>query len=237
MNPDQVREAIRRGLLGPSRQIESSAPVATVASRGYRCVLCNAGPDIELMVNRMIVGGATYAQAHRALSPINEARISLGEPEISYQTVQRHGRDHLPAKSAAIREIVERQARTARLDAEEGTTNIITLAAYAEAMMTKAFQDMVDADISPAEGLQAAKFLNQLIQAERGSVGVETAFAELGYLIAAVKEAVPQQYWSAITAKIEEKRGSRVIDVDSEEFDPGEQPEEDFSPPDDGEDF
>ncbi len=208
-----------------------------MAPRGYRCVLCNAGQEVVAFVDRLIVGGATYAEAHRALSVINEARAHAGEQEISYQTVQRHGRDHLPAKSAAIREIVERRARAAQLDVEEGTANILTTAAYAEAMMTKAFQDMSVVDVTPAEGLQAAKFLNQLLQAERGNVGVEAAFAELGYLIAAVKEAVPQQYWSAITAKIEEKRGSRVIDAETEDFDPGEQPEEEFSPPDDGEDL
>jgi hypothetical protein len=126
-----------------------------------------------------------------------------------------------------------------QLDVEEGATNILTLAGYAEAMMTKAHQDMADVSVTPAEGLAAAKFLNQLMMAERGNVGLETAFAELGYLIEAVKEAVPQQYWSAITAKIEEKRGSRVIDAEvTDEFDPGEQPEEDFNPPEDGdEDF
>lgn len=188
-------------------------------------------------VNKLIVGGHTYAETHRALSAINEARSSIDRPEISYQSVLRHGREHLPARSAAVREIVERRARAARLDVEEGSANILTQAAFAEAMMVKAFQDMADVTVTPAEGLQAAKFLNQLMQAERGNVGVETAFAELGYLIEAVKEAVPQQYWAAITSKIEEKRGSRVIDaeVDGEgEFDPGEQPEEEFSPPDDG---
>ena len=102
--------------------------------------------------------------------------------------------------------------------------------------MTRAFQDMSVVDVTPAEGLQAAKFLNQLLMSERGNVGMETAFAELGYLIEAVKEAVPQQYWSTIMAKIDEKRGSRVIDAEVEEFDPGEQPEEEFNPPDDGED-
>jgi hypothetical protein len=77
------------------------------------------------------------------------------------------------------------------------------------------------------------------MRAERGNVGLETAFAELGYLIEAVKEAVPQQYWAAITAKIDEKRGSRVIDAEvaDDEFDPGEPEEEEFNPPDEDDDF
>lgn len=210
-------------------------PSTAIVPRGYRCTVCNAGEEIVALVNRLIVGGSTYADTHRALAAINEARAVQDRPEIGYQAVVRHGREHLPARSAAVREIVERRARAAQLDVEEGTANIITTAAYAEAMMTKAFQDMSVVDVSPVEGLQAAKFLNQLMQAERGNVGLETAFAELGYLIEAVKEAVPQEYWALITAKIEEKRGSRMIDaeVQSEEFDPGEQPEEEFNPPDD----
>lgn len=237
MNQEEAREAIRQGLLSFGQPLNAISPsLGTVDTRrGYRCVLCNAGAEIVVFVNRLIVGGATYAEAHRALSAINEARVASGNPEISYQTVLRHGRDHLPAKSAAIREIVERRARAVQLDVEEGTASIITTAAYAEAMMTKAMQEMSEVAVSPSDGLQAAKFLNQLLTAERGNVGLETAFAELGYLIEAVKEAVPQQYWSAIMSKIEEKRGSRVIDAEvEEEFDPGDQPEEDFSPPDDG---
>lgn len=239
MTPEETREAIRQGLLDFGHQSGVAPPVAGVVDirRGYRCVLCNAGPEVVVFVNRLIAGGATYADAHRALGAINEARAIQNQPEISYQTVMRHGRDHLPAKAAAVREIVERRARAVQLDVEEGTANILTTAAYAEAMMTKAFQDMSEAEVSPSDGLAAAKFLNQLMMAERGNVGLETAFAELGYLIEAVKESVPPQYWSAITAKIEEKRGSRIIDVESsEDFDPGEQPEEEFSPAEDDDD-
>jgi hypothetical protein len=213
-----------------------TVPGTEVVPRGYRCAVCNAGDQVVAYVNRLIVGGSTYVEVHRALAAVNEGRVATGEPEISYQSVQRHGRDHLPARSAAVREIVERRARAAQLDVEEGTANIITQAAFAEAVMVKAFQDISTTEVTIAEGLQAAKFLNQLMMAERGSVGLETAFAELGYLIEAVKEAVPQQYWSAITAKIEEKRGSRTIQAEAEEFDPGPQPEEVFSPADDGDD-
>lgn len=240
MTPEEAREAIRQGLLNVGQTLDLAPynPGTVDIPRGVRCVLCNAGPEIVVFVNRLIVGGATYAEAYRALSVINEARIAAGNTEISYQTVARHGRDHLPAKAAAIREIVERRARAVQLDVEEGTANILTTTAYAEAMMTRAMQDMSSVEVTPAEGLQAAKFLNQLLMAERGNVGLETAFAELGYLIEAVKEVVPQQLWPAITNKIEEKRGSRTI-VDAaevDEFDPGEQPEEDFSPPDDDDD-
>jgi hypothetical protein len=213
-----------------------TVPGTEVVPRGYRCAVCNAGDQVVAYVNRLIVGGATYAETHRALAAVNEGRLATGEPEISYQSVQRHGKEHLPARSAAVREIVERRARAAQLDVEEGTANIITQAAFAEAVMVKAFQDISTTEVTISEGLQAAKFLNQLMMAERGNVGLETAFAELGYLIEAVKEAVPQQYWSAITQKIEEKRGSRTIEAEVDEFDPGEQPEEDFSPPDDGDD-
>lgn len=218
-----------------------AVPSTAITPRGYRCAVCNAGDEVVAFVNRLIVGGATYAEAHRALAAINEARAERDQPEIGYQSVLRHGKDHLPARSAAVREIVERRARLSQLDVEEGTTNILTVAAYAEAMFTKAFQDLADVTVSPAEGLQAAKFLNQLMAAERGNVGLETAFAELGYIIEAVKEVVPQQYWDSITRKVEEKRGSRVIDAVVEredEFDPGDQPEEEFSPADDDdEDF
>lgn len=229
MNPE--RALVRQDPLTP--------PGNAIVPRGYRCAVCTAGDEVVTFVNRLIVGGATYAEAHRALSAINEARVAQDQPEISYQSVMRHGREHLPARSAAVREIVERRARAAQLDPEEGTANIITQAAFAEAVMVKAFQEVSTTEVTIAEGLQAAKFLNQLMMVERGNVGLETAFAELNYLIEAVKEAVPKEYWPLITAKIDEKRGSRVIDAevqDPDEFDPGEQPEEEFSPADDGED-
>lgn len=239
MSPEEVREAIRQGLLNNTGQpldLTPFNPGTVDIPRGVRCVLCNSGPEVVVFVNRLIAGGATYAQAYRALSAVNEGRLASGQPEISYQTVLRHGRDHLPARSAAVREIVERRARAAQLDVEEGTANILTSAAYFEAVMTRAFQDLSTTDVTVAEGLQAARLFNQLMQAERGNAGMETAFAELGYLIEAVKESVPQKYWTEIISKIEEKRGSRVIDATvEEEFDPGVQPEEEFSPPDDGE--
>lgn len=247
MSPDEAREAIRQGLLN-ARQPEDLRPLdpavlsgASVAiPRGTRCALCLAGPEVVEFANKLIVSGARYADVYRALTAINEARAALDQPEISYQTVQRHGRDHLPAKHAAIREIVERRARAAQINVDEGTANILTVAAYAEAMYTKAFQDMADAEVSPAEGLQAVKFHHQLMQSERGNVGMETAFAELGYIIEAVKESVPPQLFAQIVARIDEKRGSKIIDasVIEDEFDPGDQPEEEFSPPDDdGDDF
>lgn len=237
MNPQEARRAITQQLMAG---VSSTPPLpGTIAApRGYRCLVCNAGQDVADFVNRVLVAGATFAEAHRALGPINDARMANGQDPIGYQSVYRHGRDHLPAKSAAVREIVERRARAAQLDVDKGTTNIITVAAYAEAMMTKAFQEMASVDVSAAEGLAAAKFLNQLMAAERGNVGVEAAFAELGYIIEAVKESVPPQLFAKIVAKVEEKRGSMVIDasVVGEDFDPGEQPEEEFSPDDDGED-
>jgi len=189
--------------------------------------------------NRMISSGTRYAEVHRALSVINEARATEGLPEIGYQTVQRHGRDHLPARDAVIREIVERRARAAQLDVDEGTANILTVRAYAEAMMTKAMQNVSETEVSMVEGLQAAKFLHQLESADRGNVGIETAFAELGYIIEAVKEFVPPALFAQIVARIDEKRGSRIIDasVVDDEFDPGDQPEEEFNPPEDDEEF
>jgi hypothetical protein len=217
-------------------------PGNSIVPRGYRCAVCTAGGEIVAFVDRLIVGGSTYVEVHRALAAINEARVAQNQPEIGYQSVQRHGKEHLPARSAAVREIVERRARAAQLDVDEGTANILTTAAYAEAVMTKAFQDISIAEVTIGEGLQAAKFLEQLMRAERGNVGLETAFAELGYLIEAVKEVVPQALWPAITSKIDEKRGTRIIDAqvaeEVEEFDPGVQPEEEFNPADDGdEDF
>ena len=218
------------------------SPGTAIVPRGFRCAVCTAGGEVMTFVNRLIVGGSTYAEVHRALAAINEARVTQNQPEISYQSVQRHGKEHLPARSAAVREIVERRARAAQLDVDEGTVNIITSAAYFEAVMTKAFQSIETMEPTVSEGLQAAKLLEQLMRAERGNVGLETAFAELGYLIEAVKEVVPQALWPAITAKIDEKRGTRIIDAqvaeDVEEFDPGVQPEEEFNPADDGdEDF
>lgn len=243
MTPDEIREAIRQGLLHVGqdaiRPQDASAAVAANAldiPRGTRCVLCHAGLEILVFANRMIIGGATYAETYRSLSVINENRVAAGDTEISYQTVVRHGRAHLPAKAAAIREVIERRARALQLDVEEGTASIVTAATLAEAMMVKAMQGLAEVEVTPAEGLQAAKFYTQLMQAERGAMGLETAFAELGYLIEAVKESVPQQYWSVITAKIEEKRGSRVIEAEvTDEFDPGDDPDDDsFEPSDDG---
>lgn len=208
--------------------------------RGTRCALCTSGTELVTLVNRMIVGGATYAEAYRALASVNEARVASGETEISYQTVLRHGQNHLPVKAAAYREIVERRARAARLDPEEGLVNILTEAGLAEAVMTMAYQGIIESGVvpTPSEGLAAAKFLNQLRQAERGNAGLEAAFAELGYIIKAVKDIVPQEYWPLINARIDEQRGSQIIDAEvDDEFDPGEQPEEEFNPPDDGEDF
>lgn len=247
--PEQIVQRIlaegRAGLGDDDRrhiaQIQSSE-IANIISRTRhaRCVVCNAGPDVVAFVNKMLVSGAQYASVHRALDAINEARVIVGQPEIGYQSVRRHGIDHLPFKSAAVREIIERRARAAQLDYEEGTANVITVAGYAEAMMTKAAQDMADASVTPAEGLRAAQFLNDLTREERGNVGIENAYADLHYLIETVKEFLPVEQWPALMARIEERRNGRVIQAQvEEEFDPGEQEDEAFDPPDDNgdEDF
>ena len=119
-------------------------PGTALVPRGPRCAVCNAGDEVVAYVNRLIVNGATYAEAYRAMAAINEARAASDQPEISYQSILRHGRDHLPARSAAVREIIERRARALQLDVEEGTANILTTAAYAEAMMTRAMHEMAD---------------------------------------------------------------------------------------------
>lgn len=188
-----------------------------------RCHVCR-DEQVMVQVNEMLATGSSLAGIVRALA--------ANGYDVSLDSVRNHANRHFPAQNVAgaiYREIVERRAAQCEIDFENGVATALTPIAYMEAMMVKGFQNMVrdDTEVSPEMGFKAAEKLHKAVggNEDTGAKILEMR-VQVGRLIEVVKSTVPEEYWPAIAARLEEPGPGR-FDLGGSE--PGE-PEESCGP-------
>lgn len=189
-----------------------------------RCRVCAAGEKIVLTVNTMLTQGYSYSSIAKSVQPI------IGKP-LSYNSIRTHNLNHLPARSAAIRSVIEERSKKMQKDFIEGTANLISPYVYAEIMMKKAFEELVESGtkVTPKEGLEAAKLLNTFIQQEEGQSDVSQAINQLNKIITAVRAIVPPEMFEQIINQIQSNEAPAMITAEAEVIDEPEG-EEEFDP-------
>ncbi|GLB64924.1 hypothetical protein NCCP2495_28040 [Dietzia sp. NCCP-2495] len=163
-----------------------------------RCRVCRDDKTRE-KVNSLLAKGLSFAAIARAA-------IGGGEA-ISEDSVRRHADRHFPVQhvaGATYREIVERRAREQQLDLEEGVRTALTPLAYFEAVMLKAFENLVDdkADVSIQAGLSAAAHLQEAAASSSDGMEIARVMVQMDQVIRAVRETVPEELWPEIVERL-----------------------------------
>ena len=156
-----------------------------------RCRICR-DDEIRQRVNNLLARGLSYAAIARAVGGEDQS--------VSVDSVRRHSDRHFPVQDAAratYREIIERRAREQQVDFVEGLGTALTPAAFFEAVVQKAHQQLVEA------GLTAAVKLQELASQSVENHSVAEMMIQTDQIIRAVREAVPEDLWPAIVERLE----------------------------------
>lgn len=203
---DQLPEVDRRKMQVDRPEIAKVMP-ADVGGKEYdfvyepRCRVCTSGDSILMNVNRALAEGYTYMDVLRLVEPFNRNL----EKKITYTSIRNHQKRHMPFEASAMREILEERANRAEKDFVEGKTRIVTAAGYAEVMMHKAFDRLIN-DQEPVtieQGLKAAQVLESLTANDESQNLAEEMFSKLGRIIDAVKKVSTPDQIRQIMAELE----------------------------------
>lgn len=167
-----------------------------------RCRVCRLGPDGVHVVNKMLAEGFTYRDIAKQVQNLD---IPNGPHKLTTDQIRTHFEKHLPAKTGAVRTIIEHRAAQMQKDFIEGTENLVSPYVYAEVLLQKAFQDMATSRdaITPKDGIEAAKLIHQFNKEEASNSDMAEALSQLNKIISAVRDVVPPEMFSQIISKIE----------------------------------
>lgn len=166
-----------------------------------RCRICR-DDEIRDRVNNLLAQGLSYAAIVRAVDAEDEA--------VSVDSVRRHSDRHFPVQDAAratYREIIERRAREQQVDFVEGLGTALTPAAFFEAVVLKAHQQLVEdrTEVGVQAGLTAASKLQDLSAQSAEDTTLADIMVKQDRIIRAVREFVPEELWPQMVAKIEDE--------------------------------
>lgn len=164
-----------------------------------RCRICR-DDEIRQRVNNLLARGLSYAAIARAVGGEDQS--------VSVDSVRRHSDRHFPVQDAAratYREIIERRAREQQVDFVEGLGTALTPAAFFEAVVQKAHQQLVEdrTEVGVQAGLTAAVKLQELASQSVENHSVAEMMIQTDQIIRAVREAVPEDLWPAIVERLE----------------------------------
>jgi hypothetical protein len=195
-------KAIQAGT-APERITESRCSVCTHPYRDW----------IEIM----LVKGMPYATlADRA------------NPKLNRKSISNHYNKHMDLQDAALRAILEQEAKLQGLNIEEGITDIITKRGVLEVMVRKGFEDVQSGvtTVEPRDMVQITKLLAEM-DVQQYQVGMDEMRAQMQIFITAIKDVCDSETQAAIgqrvkalrkkdgyTAEIEEAMENRVIEAE-----------------------
>jgi hypothetical protein len=179
-----------------------------------RCKVCRMGYHIVGQVNRQIINGASYSEIHAFLWDLKNQGIVRDAP--GYQGVVNHAKKHLPYKDAAVRRVIEKRAQERNIDLENGVQNLLNEFSVAETVMKVGFQQLMEGkkDVPVKDMLAAAKMVNEFTKDAEGSLDAASAMAEMGYILQAVQEIVPAEYWDQISDRVRELSNNEIVEAE-----------------------
>ena len=163
-----------------------------------RCRVCRDDETRET-VNSMLAQGLSFAAIARS--------VSGGDEAVSEDSVRRHADRHFPVQhvaGATYREILERRAREQQLNLDDGVRTALTPLAYLEAVMQRAFENLVDgnAEVSIQAGLSAAAHLQEAAASLDG-MEIARIMVQMDQVINAVRDTVPEDMWPEIVERLQ----------------------------------
>lgn len=147
-------------------------PYRTVAS----CLTCNS-PE-RLTIEQRIARGVPYRRI------VEDLDLSDPRNRVTTRSLRSHfERGHMPVEAEAVRRIIDRRAIERGLDIEDSVQGLADGAVFAEAVLHKATEAISTGDLQPSimDGLQAAKFLEDIRPAIEGGSESDYLLAFLTY--------------------------------------------------------
>lgn len=171
-----------------------------------KCKVCQS--PHRHVIDQMLVGGAlTYSEIERQF-------VFAGIPR---RSISSHAQKHLGYEETAIREVIEREAATARRNHEEGVSRLVTKNAYLELALQKAWDALIK-DIAIVEPKDAVKVIETLqrFQDQNQEAALDELRVQFNMFMQAVKEVVERDRWEDIVGRTADllRASGRTVDFD-----------------------
>jgi hypothetical protein len=187
---------------------------------------------LRIKVNDLLASGASYAMILRALGEDN-AELDKCD-RITIDSIRNHTTRHFPVQNVAkatYRRILEQRAQENGVDFVNGVAAAITPMAFYETVMVKGYETLADSGttVDVNTGMIAAGRLQALIDSRAGGTRIAELMVQMGRIIDAVHDTVPQELWPEILRKID---GPVAADAPAGELEDGDGAEDMYDPMD-----
>lgn len=202
-----------------------------------RCYVCCEAESRDF-VNKLLAAGLTNREIAEACEYINARREKDGDDRlIKTRNVWVHRTQHFNVDKpvqAAHRAILERRAKEAGKDYEEGVGTAVTAYAVHEVAMAKGYAHLTDDEttVTVTEALKAARDFHEMTSKDSSNRKMSDVLYELDRIITVIQRVVPPQYHDAILAGIRGKElpGTAVHEIVEEVHEVGRKAVREFTP-------
>lgn len=195
-----------------------------VPSPETRCRICMEDAT-RVLVNKLLAHGLTFATILTILEPVNKTRKKNNK--INRNSLYNHQSNHFnvqePAR-AVYRTILQKRAKESEIDFVKGIGHAVDFYSYLETVMVKGYAQLTSEldNVTVEMGMTAAMKLHEMTKKDAGVQQAAEQQYQMNKIISAVKEVVPEQYFSAILARINgNELDETVLDVEVESDDEG----------------
>lgn len=158
-----------------------------------RCLVCTS--KFRHAIERMIALGTNYSEIERTFGT-----------EVPRRSISRHAKEHLSYEQAAIREIIEHEARQVQVNHEDGVKGRVMWRSYLSAALKRAWDDLIEgnARIDPAVAIQIIQQMDKFDK-ESSSAAMEELRLQFDAFMEAVKRVVPREMWEEIAVETQKQ--------------------------------
>lgn len=128
-------------------------------------------------IEMMLLKGMSYKKLGDTVSP-----------KVDRRSISNHYKEHMDLQDAALRRIIEDEARLQGLDFEEGVQDAITKRSVLEVALRKGYEDVLNGvtTVEPRDLIQIAKVLAEM-DSHQYQIGLDEARAQVQLFIQAIK--------------------------------------------------
>jgi uncharacterized protein YeaC (DUF1315 family) len=168
------------------------------------------GQAVQDLVDSLLLAPTTYQRTLEAVEPLMSDWPE--EDKLSYHSVRRHQKAHLPWDSSEVRQIVERRAKEKGRDIEKSAERLLTAEAFLELVCQRAWEGLVSRNlrVTLRYALQAVQVLEALDRDKGEDRTLADYFVQLDNIINVVREVVPPELQERIARRLEERRAERA---------------------------
>lgn len=138
-------------------------------------------------------------------------------PQVDRRSVSLHYKKHMDLQDAALRIIIEDEARLQGIDYENGIQDAITKRGVLEVMVRKGFEDVLSGTttVEPRDLIQIAKLLAEMDQHQH-AVGLEEYRNQVAIFIRAIRAVCDPETQDAISREVAKLRKGEGVSAEIE---------------------